>query len=81
MVAIIHVAGIKNTQNGLIGKFQSMNHRGGITAVLYDAAKKKDEPGLQDDLDDLLPLGGTIEADLEREVDDESRFFISPASR
>ena len=34
-------------------------------------------PGLQDALDDLLPPGGTIEADLEREVSDESRFFIS----
>ena len=35
-------------------------------------------PGLQDALDDLLPPGGTIEADLEREVSDESRFFLSP---
>ena len=34
-------------------------------------------PGLQDALDDLLPSGGTIEADLEREMSDESRFFIS----
>ena len=34
-------------------------------------------PGLQDALDDLLPPRGTIEADLEREVADESRFFIS----
>ena len=34
-------------------------------------------PGLQDALDDLLPPGGTIEADLEREVADESSYFIS----
>ena len=34
-------------------------------------------PGLQDALDDLLPPRGTIEADLEREVADESSFFIS----
>ena len=34
-------------------------------------------PGLQDALDDLLPPRRTIEADLEREVADESRFLIS----
>lgn len=32
--------------------------------------------GVQDALDDLLPPGGTIEVDLEREVVDESGFLI-----